>query len=186
MTSITRSMVLGHVFKSAARPSAFARPASRLAQSSLKSASLPFQSARVAAFHVSARKNLFPAPPQRVVGTVNDPTPIKESHPVHGSYHWTFERALSVGLIPLTVAPFIGGSLNPILDSIFCATLLLHSHIGFDACITDYFPGYRMPGLRNLMTWLLRTATVLTGIGLYEFETNDVGITAAIAKIWKA
>lgn len=30
------------------------------------------------------------------------------------------------------MAPFIGGSLNPILDSIFCATLLLHSHIGFE------------------------------------------------------
>lgn len=28
--------------------------------------------------------------------------------------------------------------------------------------------------------------TVAVGVGLYEFETNDVGVTAAIQKIWSA
>jgi succinate dehydrogenase (ubiquinone) membrane anchor subunit len=110
-------------------------------------------------------------------------------------------RFLSLGLVPLTVAPFIGGSLSPILDATLCTTLLLHCHIGFDACITDYFPKWQVPGLYNVMVWLLRAATVLTGVGLYEFETSelsrptmvwrltaadDIGLTGAIAKIWKA
>lgn len=38
---------------------------------------------------------------------------------------------IAAALVPLTVAPFAAGSLNPTLDAVFCATLLLHSHIGF-------------------------------------------------------
>lgn len=29
-------------------------------------------------------------------------------------------------------------------------------------------------------------ATVVVGVGLYEFETNDVGVTEAIKRIWHA
>ena len=75
-----------------------------------------------------------------------------DASPTHGSYHWTFERhaihpivikpgtwsvtdcvdrVISLGLIPLTAAPFIGGSLNPITDAVLCGMLLAHSHIGF-------------------------------------------------------
>jgi hypothetical protein len=41
-------------------------------------------------------------------------------------------RIISAGLIPLTVAPFAAGSLNPVTDSILCALLVVHSHIGFE------------------------------------------------------
>lgn len=34
--------------------------------------------------------------------------------------------------------------------------------------------------------WLLRIATVATGVALYEFETNDVGITEAVKRVWTA
>jgi succinate dehydrogenase (ubiquinone) membrane anchor subunit len=37
-----------------------------------------------------------------------------------------------MGLVPLTAAPFIGGSLSPALDAVFCSALLVHSHIGFE------------------------------------------------------
>lgn len=70
------------------------------------------------------------------------------------------------------MAPFIGGSLNPLMDGVFCAALLAHSHIGWDAMITDYFPGWRVPKIRALLNWTLRIATVLVGVGLYEFETS--------------
>jgi succinate dehydrogenase (ubiquinone) membrane anchor subunit len=79
---------------------------------------------------------------------------------------------VSAGLIPLTLAPFIGGSLNPLTDSILGATILIHSYIGFQACIVDYFPTYRVPKIQNALMWVLRLATVLTGIGFYEFETS--------------
>lgn len=41
-------------------------------------------------------------------------------------------RIISAGLIPLCVAPFAAGSLNPVVDSILCALLVVHSHIGFE------------------------------------------------------
>ena len=34
-------------------------------------------------------------------GTVNDAAETFEAHKAHGSYHWTFERLLSAGLIPI-------------------------------------------------------------------------------------
>jgi len=71
-------------------------------------------------------------------------------------------------------------------DAILCATILIHSHIGFDALIVDYLPAKRVPKTRALFNWGLRLATVVVGVGLYEFETNDVGVTAAISRIWKA
>lgn len=68
---------------------------------------------------------------EKVSGTVNDPVSVPHSSPSHGSYHWTMERAISIGLIPLTIAPFGGGSLNPVLDGLLAGSLLIHSHIGF-------------------------------------------------------
>jgi succinate dehydrogenase (ubiquinone) membrane anchor subunit len=118
--------------------------------------------------------------------TVNDPAPVPEPNATHGSYHWTFERLIAAGLVPLSIAPFAAGSLNPTLDAILCGTLLLHSHIGFQSVIIDYVPTYRYPGLRKLFMWGLRAATLLVGVGLYEFETNDVGVTEAVKRVWKA
>jgi hypothetical protein len=55
-----------------------------------------------------------------------------------------------------------------------------------------------------MLEWLLRAATVLVGVGLYEFETSrsplvipglslaltldtdDIGLTAAVARIWQS
>jgi succinate dehydrogenase (ubiquinone) membrane anchor subunit len=34
--------------------------------------------------------------------------------------------------------------------------------------------------------WALNAATVLAGIGFYEFETNDVGLTEGVKRIWQA
>lgn len=116
----------------------------------------------------------------------NDPAPIPPTNPTHGSYHWTFERLVSASLIPLTIAPFAAGSLNPLTDAVLCATILIHSHIGFDAMVVDYLPNKRVPKTRFLFNWGLRAATVLVGVGLYEFETNDVGLTEAVKRIWTA
>ena len=40
-------------------------------------------------------------------------------------------RLVAVSLIPLTVAPFAAGTLNPVPDAILCSTILIHSYIGF-------------------------------------------------------
>lgn len=72
------------------------------------------------------------------------------------------------------------------MDALFGALLLIHSHIGFGAMITDYLPTKRVPKTRKAAEWLLKAATLTVGVGLYEFETNDVGITEAVKRIWKA
>jgi succinate dehydrogenase (ubiquinone) membrane anchor subunit len=54
------------------------------------------------------------------------------------------------------------------------------------SCIIDYFPMKRIPTVRKAAMWALRISTVLLGVALYSFETNDVGITAAVAQIWHA
>jgi succinate dehydrogenase (ubiquinone) membrane anchor subunit len=86
----------------------------------------------------------------------------------------------------LTVAPFASGSLNPTTDAILCGAILIHSHIGFESVLIDYIPNKRLPKTRVVMWWGLRAATLLVAVGLYEFETNDVGITEAIKRVWTA
>ena len=93
---------------------------------------------------------------------------------------------MSAALIPLVIAPFASGSLNPMTDAILCGAILIHSHIGFEACIVDYLPRKRIPKTRKLFDWGLKAGTVVVAIGLYEFETNDVGLTEAIHRIWTA
>lgn len=52
--------------------------------------------------------------------------------------------------------------------------------------IIDYIPVKRLPRVRRLFWWGLRAATVLVGVGLYQFETNDIGVTEAVKKMWEA
>ncbi|KAL7929541.1 hypothetical protein V8C35DRAFT_284347 [Trichoderma chlorosporum] len=144
---------------------------------------------KASAFHTSIQRSaILPPGPQRIEGTVNDPVPIPNPSAAHGSYHWTFESLLAAGLVPLSIVPFAAGSLSPITDAILCSALLLYSHLGFQSIIIDYIPKSRCryPSLRKLFWWGLNLATVTVGVGLYEFETNDIGITEAIKKIWKA
>ncbi|MDI1490256.1 MAG: membrane anchor subunit of succinate dehydrogenase, Sdh4 [Ramalina farinacea] len=72
------------------------------------------------------------------------------------------------------------------MDAILCATIIIHSHIGFESIIIDYLPKKRVPKTRALFWWGLRAGTIVVAIGLYEFETNDVGVTEAIKRIWMA
>lgn len=92
MASTLRPLLLRH----AARPPPV-RPAlfsavPRWAQSS------PL-AARAAAFQTSARRNILPPLPQRVQGTVNEAAQVPTSDPMHGSYHWSFERCAESNII---------------------------------------------------------------------------------------
>ena len=120
-------------------------------------------------------------------GTVNDPTPFPAPSKTHGSYHWAFERILSAGLVPLTVASFVTSGTNyPILDGLLRVSLVMHSHIGFDAILVDYLHPRKFPVLGRALTWVLRATTVGVLVGVYQFNTNDIGLTELIAKAWHA
>jgi succinate dehydrogenase (ubiquinone) membrane anchor subunit len=150
------------------------RPLAQQLRPAFQRAAIP-KSTRIAAFHATQRNQILPPLPQKILGTANDPTPVPDPDYAHGSYHWSFERwafmndvlmglrrplhvelqihmlmlgyrIVSAGIVPLTLAPFAAGSLNPVTDSIFCALLVIHSHIGFEYVYSLFF------GLRSSVT----------------------------------
>ncbi|GAA6060502.1 hypothetical protein JCM10212_005583 [Sporobolomyces blumeae] len=122
---------------------------------------------------------------KHVEGTVNDPTPFPTPNKAHGSYHWTFERLLSAALVPLVASTAVT-SVNPILDGVLCTAIVAHSHMGFDNIFTDYVHERKFPILGPTIKWLTRLATGGVLVGVYQFETNDIGLTELIKKAWRA
>jgi succinate dehydrogenase (ubiquinone) membrane anchor subunit len=126
---------------------------------------------------------------------VNEPTTFPPANRSHGSYHWTFERLLAAGLVPLTGAAFVtSGSSAPLLDGLLGLSLIVHSHIGvrflttlplsfflhaggiqFDSVLVDYVHKRKFPKLGPLFSWTLRLTSVAVGVGVYQFNTNDIG-----------
>ena len=51
----------------------------------------------------------IPQPPAYIVGTVNDAYVPPPPHKLEGSLHWTSERIVAIGMLPLVLAPFITG-----------------------------------------------------------------------------
>lgn len=86
---------------------------------------------QIAPFSTTPQRKILPAGPQVIEGTVNDAAPVPKPEPLHGSYGWTFERILSVALVPLTIAPFAAGSISPLMDAALVFGLIVHSHAGF-------------------------------------------------------
>ncbi|KAK9469829.1 CybS-domain-containing protein [Lipomyces arxii] len=130
---------------------------------------------------------LIAQPPGGIVGTVNDAVKVPPPDKVHGSYHWTFERLISIGLVPLVIAPFTTGTaLSPVLDAVFSTATLLHCYIGFQSCIIDYIPKREFGKVHDFCMWLLLGGSVVTGYGFYKLETEDVGLTGTIIKAWTA
>jgi hypothetical protein len=46
---------------------------------------------------------------------------------------------------------------------------------GFDALLVDYLHPRKFPIIGPIAAWVLRFATVGVLIGVYQFETNDIG-----------
>lgn len=73
----------------------------------------------------------------------------------------------------------------PEKEACFTHGIRANTHF-YRAVIIDYIPTWQHPRWRTAFEWLLVLATGLVGIGFYEFETNDVGLTEAIKRIWRA
>jgi len=134
----------------------------------------------------SSRHEYIPGGPV-LEGTVNDPSPFPPTSRAEGSHHWAFERLLSAALIPLTGAAFVtSGSHFPVLDGVLAISLVIHSHIGFDSSRVDYLHPRKFPVLGPIVKWTLRAATTGALVGVYMFNTNDVGLTELIRRVWTA
>jgi succinate dehydrogenase (ubiquinone) membrane anchor subunit len=99
-----------------------------------------------------------------------------------GSYHWNFERGLSVITVPLLAVAFV--SPLPLVDFALGFVLPLHCHFGFDCMITDYLPVRRTKYLNLFCTWLLKITTLLSIYGCYLLNTYDVGMTQFMKNLW--
>ncbi|KAI5307597.1 membrane anchor subunit of succinate dehydrogenase, Sdh4 [Ascosphaera atra] len=175
------------------RQSCLAAMAPRATAAAANAATLAWRSSSVSpvvmqrsGFQTSSKRMILPALPQKVPGTVNDPAPLCKPEPAHGSYHWTFDRAVIIGLLPLATAPLAGATYSPIMDSVLITVLMLHAHAGFGSIVADYVPYDRLPKSHFVFKWGLRLATLTVAAGLYEFETNDVGLTGLMKKIYNA
>lgn len=69
----------------------------------------------------------------------------------------------------------VSSNAHPILDAVLAGSLIVHTHIGFDACIIDYLHTRKFPIGGQVANWGLRAATLAALWGAYEFNTNDVG-----------
>ncbi|CDH51549.1 mitochondrial inner membrane protein [Lichtheimia corymbifera JMRC:FSU:9682] len=103
----------------------------------------------------------------------------------YGTYHWTLERVSAVALIPLITTQFVYGA-QPICDGLLGVVLPFHIHLGFDSCITDYLPKREYPRLHKAAMWTLRGSTALVMWGCYEINTNEVGLTEIVQRLWLA
>ncbi|KAG0038742.1 membrane anchor subunit of succinate dehydrogenase, Sdh4 [Podila clonocystis] len=114
------------------------------------------------------------------------PYKIPTPNQLHGSYHWDFERLLSISMVPLLAASAINGA-HPITDGLLGVVVPIHCHVGFDAMVTDYLhPAKAGVWGNRACVWTLRGATVLALIGCYQFNTNDIGLTELVKKAWEA
>ncbi|KAF8004206.1 hypothetical protein HF325_001654 [Metschnikowia pulcherrima] len=128
----------------------------------------------------------IPQPPGDIVGTVNDayvpPKPLK----THGSLHWTAERLVAVGMVPLVATSFTSTT-SVMLDTTLSAFLLFHCYVGFQSCIIDYIPKRVYGSLHNFVMYLLTFGTGVAGYGIYEIEQKEEGGVAGIVyKLWHA
>lgn len=73
-----------------------------------------------------------------------------------------------------------------VLSTLHTVNMYIHPTNSPRACIIDYFPKKRVPLVRSAAMWALRIGTLTLGVALYSFETNDVGITEAVARLWHA
>ncbi|KAI7882202.1 hypothetical protein K492DRAFT_176519 [Lichtheimia hyalospora FSU 10163] len=104
---------------------------------------------------------------------------------LHGSYHWDVERAASAALVPIVAGQLAFGA-SPVIDTLLGVVLPIHLHIGFDACIIDYFNKRKAPVLGPLMKGTLYAATAGVLVGCYQFNTQDIGLSEFIRTCWIA
>jgi succinate dehydrogenase (ubiquinone) membrane anchor subunit len=103
---------------------------------------------------------------------------------MHGSNHWSFERAVSVATFGLIGAA--AAYPHPMVNFALGAVIPLHLYIGFGAIITDYLPHRKFPVIYRFSRGVLYACTALTFYGLYRFNTEDVGIIEGVKALWTA
>jgi succinate dehydrogenase (ubiquinone) membrane anchor subunit len=163
-----RSALSSFSSRSLLRPTTLAKQTSILSQYNLL--------AKNDSKNLEARRSVF-----NKFGVVEQHAPNR----MEGSWHWGFERGLTVALIPaLGVSALYGG--HPINDFFIGFAVPIHAHIGLSAIITDYVPSRKNPVGHIILVIAQYAFTLLTMYGCYIINTEDVGLTEYVKKVWKA
>lgn len=94
------------------------------------------------------------------------------------STHWKVERVLAVSMLGIMPAClFVQG---PFMDAVLTVTVFMHAFWAFDHVLSDYLQKF-LPFIHKL--WY--AISIVAFAGLLHFNYNDVGITQAIAMLWK-
>ncbi|CUM67895.1 uncharacterized protein PRCAT00005606001 [Priceomyces carsonii] len=128
----------------------------------------------------------LPQPPGNIIGTVNDAYISPTPNYFEGGYHWTYERAITICMVPLALTPFVAGVDHPMVDSIFSVLLLFHCHAGFKSCIIDYVPKRVYGFWYGFATKLLTFGTFISIYGVYVLETSSNGLFSLIQGIFSS
>ncbi|EDK36406.2 hypothetical protein PGUG_00504 [Meyerozyma guilliermondii ATCC 6260] len=126
----------------------------------------------------------IPQPPGFVVGTVNDAYVHPTPNHYEGGYHWTYDRAIAIAMVPMALTPFVAGVEYPIIDTMFCCGLLFHCHSGFKSCIIDYIPRRVYGVWHGLASKLLALGTAVGLYGIYVLETANNGLFDLVKSVW--
>ncbi|XP_017471969.1 PREDICTED: succinate dehydrogenase [ubiquinone] cytochrome b small subunit, mitochondrial [Rhagoletis zephyria] len=97
---------------------------------------------------------------------------------------WTAERLISLALLGVVPGAFIYPSQT--LDALLAISVVLHSHWGVEAIITDYArPQVVGPLLPKVAHGALIVLSIATLGGLFYIIQNDVGIANSVKQLWK-
>lgn len=130
---------------------------------------------------------LIEQPAGYIVGTVNDAYVHPPADYFHGGYHWTYERAVGVAMVPLIILPFTAMEVEyPILDAILGSLLVVHCHAGLQSCIIDYIPKRRYGVWHTYAIRLLVLGSVVSFYGVYLCETEANGVYDFVERFWKS
>lgn len=128
----------------------------------------------------------IPQPPGFVVGTVNEAYEAPKPSKTHGSLHWTSERVVAAGLVPLVGTTLVAGP-STAIDATLSSFLVYHCFVGFQSCIIDYIPSRVYGSYHNYAMYLLTFGTGVAAYGVYEIENREEGgISGIISRLWKA
>lgn len=97
---------------------------------------------------------------------------------------WALEKGVSAALIAVLPLAFL--TPHPYLDYALALSLVTHVHWGLEAIVVDYVrPRLFGPVIPKIAIGLTYLLSILTLVGLYYFNYNDVGLAQAIRMLLK-
>ena len=102
---------------------------------------------------------------------------------LHGSWHWLWERGLTVALVGLLPVSIFTSCKSA--DVALGFVLPIHAHLGIQQVFRDYIHKRKFPIIGRVASGSLFLATALVAIGLFELNLTDIGIGETVRRLWK-